>query len=153
MRMRMIKKLVLYCHFREDKLMFSTDALAWERLLASVRHEFSFIPSIRIHFGPSFWEFNKLSSTASGVVNRPMFLGVYKLAAPADRWEIKNRPSTHRADGTVLEIDFGGTDTQEQIDFVKRLVEEIEQRRVGRPLFVRSPEGKEITYRCADQFR
>jgi hypothetical protein len=82
-----------------------------------------------------------------------MFWGVHKLAAPADRWEIKNNQSTHRADGTVLEIDIGGTETQEQIDFVRQLVDKIEKERVGRPLFVRSPEGKEITYRCADQFR
>jgi hypothetical protein len=153
MRMKMIKKLVLYYHWREDKLMFSTDTRAWGHLLASIRHEFSFIPSIRIQFGPSFWDFNKLSSTATGVLNNPMFWGVHKLAAPADRWEIKNNQSTHRADGTVLEIDIGGTETQEQIDFVRQLVDEIEKERVGRPLFVRSPEGKEITYRCADQFR
>jgi hypothetical protein len=154
-RLKGIKQLILYYHWSEDKFMFTTDLDAWRHLLGTIRHEFPFIPNIRLHIGRSFWFFNTWSLGAQCVLDDikccPL-AEAHKFAAPADRRRVKGDRSTHRADGTVLQIHIENTTTPEKIDFVKQLIDEIEKRRVGRPLFVRSPEGKEIIYRCADQF-
>jgi uncharacterized protein YjbI with pentapeptide repeats len=154
-RLKATKQLVLYYHWSEDKLIFTTDLDAWRHLLGTIRHEFSFIPNIRLHIGRSFWFFNTWSLGAQCILDDIKCCPLseaHKFAAPADRRRVKGDKSTHRADGAVLQIHIEGTTTPERIEFVKQLIDEIEKRRVGRPLFVRSPEGKEIIYRCADQF-
>jgi hypothetical protein len=154
-RLKATKQLVLYYHWSEDKLMFTTHLDDWRHLLGTIRHEFSFIPNIRLHIGRSFWVFNTWSLGAQCVLDDIKCCPLseaHKFAAPADRRRVKGDKSTHRADGTVLQIHIEGTTTPERIDFVRQLIDEVEKRRVGRPLFVRSHEGKEIIYRCADQF-
>ena len=64
----------------------------------------------------------------------------------------KREGSTHRTDGMSLEIEIEGTDTEEKIEFGKSVSDEVEKGRDGRPLFVLTPRGYEITYKCAWEF-
>lgn len=157
--MKMVKEVVLYYHWPQDELALGTAINPWRYLLGTIRHQFSFLQTIRLHIGRTFWKRNNINTSGAKVtlsdcssINCPM-TDAYKFAAREDRWRFSGDESTHRSDGTVLKIEIEGTDTQTRADFVKALTDEIEKRRVGRPLFVRSPEGHEITYKCAGQFR
>jgi hypothetical protein len=157
-QMKMAKVLVLYYHWADDKVGFVTDINAWRYLLGTIRHQLSFIPKIILYAGRTFWKRNKASESAKSVLgdqsNVYCPLGdAHKFAAPDDRWRYKDNESTHRTDGTALQIYIEDTSNQIKTDFVRKIFVEIERQRVGRPLFVRSPKGEEITYRCADQFR
>jgi hypothetical protein len=52
-----------------------------------------------------------------------------------------------------LFIAFQTISSSKEREFVNELVNEVKKRRTGRPLFVRSTKGAEITYKCAGQFR
>ena len=156
-QMKMAKVVVLYYHWSDDKVGLATDINAWRYLLGTIRHQLSFIPKIGLCIGQSFWRLNDSQMGANVILSqmsvRPgPFSDVHKFAAPDDRWEKKGDESTHRTNGTVLQIHIQGASTPEQTNFSRELTEALEKRRVGRPLFVCSPDGKEITYRCAGQF-
>jgi uncharacterized protein YjbI with pentapeptide repeats len=154
--MTSVRRLVLYYHWKADNLGLETDINAWIHLLNTIRHRFSFFPVIGLHMGQTFWKRNQPTRSVERVLcyhsesheDCPIG-GAHKFAAPDDRWEWEGVESTHRTDGTLLQIHIEDTSTQARIDFVQKLVAEIERQRVGRSLFVRSPEGEEITYRCA----
>lgn len=157
-QMKMAKALVLYYHWADDKVGLVTDINAWRYLLGTIRHQLSFIPKIRLYAGRSFWKRNRVSESAKSVLGEQSNVycplgDAHKFAAPDDRWRYKDNESTHRTDGTVLQIYIEDTSNQIKTDFVQKIFVEIEKQRVGRPLFVRSPKGEEITYRCANQFR
>lgn len=153
-QMKLVKQLVLHYHWPDDELGLVTDKNAWRYMLGTVRHQFSFIPNVQLHIGQSFWKHNDIDIGVSRVlglspnVNRPLF-DAHKFAAPEDRWKIEGDESTHRTDGMILEIYIEGSSSQTRANFVKQMLVEIEKERVGRPLFVQSPKGKEITYTCA----
>jgi uncharacterized protein YjbI with pentapeptide repeats len=153
-QVKLVKQLVLHYHWPDDQLGLVTDRNAWRYLLGTVRHQFSLIPSIQLHIGQSFWKHNNIDRGVSHVLgscpsaDRPLF-DAYKFAAPDDRWETEGDESTHRTDGTNLQIYIEDASSQTRIDFVRKMLVEIEKQRVGRPLFVLSPKGKEITYICA----
>jgi hypothetical protein len=156
--MNLVKQLVLYYHWPEDQLGLVTNRNAWRYLLGTVRHQFSLVPSIQLRIGQSFWKHNNIDRGVSHVLracpsaDRPLF-DAYKFAAPDDRWEAEGDESTHRTDGTKLQICIEDASSQVRIDFVRKMLVEIEKQRVGRLLFVLSPQGKEITYTCATKFR
>ena len=148
--MKFAKQLVLYYHWSEDRLGLVTDINAWRRLLGTIRHQFSFIKHIRLHIGRSFWKRNDLALGTTGMletcsdIDRP-FVDVDKFAAPAQRWmDYGDKPAPWT--GTHLQIHIEGASTQRETDFVRDLLAEIERQRVGRPLFVLSPDGEEIKY-------
>jgi len=157
-QMKMVKVLVLYYHWEDDKVGLTTDINAWRRLLNTIRHNLSFFPKIGLFVGRSFWKRNNTNESAKSLLGDHSYINCpigdfSKFAAPDDRWISKDDQSTHRTDGTVLRIHVDDASNKLKIECVKRLVVEIEKQRVGRPLFVQSPKGAEITYRCADQFR
>ena len=155
-RITWMKQLVLYYHWADDQLGFATDIDAWRLLLCKIRHELAYIRNIRLHMGKSFWKSNKPALGVNRVLDDPKLCPLseaYKFAAPADRWRFKGDDSTHRTDGTDLQIHIEGAGTQEEVEFVGELVAEIEERRVGRPLFVTLSKGEEIKYKCAEDFR
>lgn len=157
--MKLAKQVVLYYHWCQEQLVVRSEIDSWRYLLATIRHQSSFIPSIRLHMGKGFWR-HKDIAWRSGVkcilsdkcLSKNPLVDACKFAAPEDRSRFQRGEVVHRTDGTVLQIEIEDTDTQEKRDFVKSLAEEIEKRRVGRPLFVRSPKGYEVTYKCAEQF-
>ena len=156
-QMKMAKGVVLYYHWADDKVGLVTDINAWRYLLATIRHRLSFIPNIDLYLGRSFWKRNSPDKSAKSMLGDPSNVNcpigdAHKFAAPDDRWRYKDNESTHRTDGTVLQIHIDNANNQIKIEFMKKLLAEIEKQRVGRPLFVRSPSGEEITYRCAGQF-
>lgn len=149
-KIKFAKQLVLYYHWSDDQLGLATDIHAWRRLLGTIRHQFSFIKHIRVHVGQSFWKRNNLAMGAGRMLescsdtDRP-FVDVDKFAAPAHRWTYDgDMPAPWT--GTNLQIHIEGASTQRQINFVKEILAEIEKQRVGRPLFILSPKGTEITY-------
>ena len=157
-QMKMASAVVLYYHWAGDEVGLVTDINAWRYLLGTIRHRLSFIPKIGLCIGRSFWKLSYSHMGASSVLSQMSthpgpFSDVDKFAAPDDRWKAEGDQSTHRTDGTILQIRIQGASTPEQTKFSKELMKALEKRRIGRPLFVRSPGGKEITYRCAGQFR
>jgi hypothetical protein len=50
-KMKLVRQLVLYYHWADDQLGLATDINAWRFLLCTVRHQFSFIPNVRLHIG------------------------------------------------------------------------------------------------------
>lgn len=155
-KIQMVKELVLYYHWGPDELVLSTGINAWRHLLATIRHQCSFFQNIRLHIGQFFWKNNKWAKGAKEVLSECSthqcpITDAYKFAAPEDRSRFERGVSVHRTDGTLLQIEIEDTDTREKRAFVKSLAEEIEKRRVGRPLFVRSPRGGEVAYKCAEQ--
>jgi hypothetical protein len=152
--MKLVKQLVLHFCWPEDGSYFAPNMHGWRYLLGTIRHQFSFIPNIHLRIGPAFWKRNDwplgVDHVLADVENCPL-ADAHKFAAPADRWRFKDDQSTHRTDGTLLFIRVEGARSPEERKFIDELVDEIKERRTDRPLFVRSPEGKEITYRCADQ--
>ena len=152
--MKLVKQLVLHYHWSDDQLGLVTDKSGWRYLLGKVRHRFSFIANIRLHIGQSFWKHNDIDRGLGYVLgtyaslDRPLF-DAHKFAAPDDRWETEDDESTHRTDGMILEVYIEDSSSQVRTEFVKKMLVEIEKQRVGRPLFVQSDEGKEITYKCA----
>ena len=153
-QIKLVKQLVLHYHWSDDQLGLVTDRHAWRYLLGKVRHQFSFVPNIRLHIGQSFWKHNDIDSEVKHVIgtyatiDRPLF-DAHKFAAPDDRWATEGDKSTHRTDGMILEVYIDDSSSQVRTEFVKKVLAEIEKQRVGRPLFVQSPRGKEITYKCA----
>jgi hypothetical protein len=153
-QIKLVKQLVLHYHWSDDQLGLVTDRHAWRYLLGKVRHQFSFVPNIRLHIGQSFWKHNDIDSEVKHVlgtyatIDRPFF-DAHKFAAPDDRWATEGDKSTHRTDGMILEVYIDDSSSQVRTEFVKKVLAEIEKQRVGRPLFVQSPRGKEITYKCA----
>ena len=156
-QMKMAKAVVLYYHWRNDKVGLVTDIDAWRYLLGTIRHQHSFIPTIGLCIGPSFWNLYNPHAGANHVLSKMSgcpgpFTDVDKFAAPDDRWRKKGDESTHRSNGTGLQIHIQGARTPKQTNFSNELTEALEKRRVGRPLFVRSDDRKELTYQCAGQF-
>jgi hypothetical protein len=153
---KLAKQLVLYFHWPEERLILAPNMHGWRFLLGIIRHQFSFVPNIHLRIGRSFWEHNKWPLGAKLVLddveNCPL-ADAHKFAAPADRWSIKGDESTHRKNGTLLFIAFQTISSSKEREFVNELVNEVKKRRTGRPLFVRSTKGAEITYKCAGQFR
>lgn len=144
-QMMLAKELVLYFHWQEDGVTIQsirtnhfTDP--WRELFNTLRHEFSFVPAIRLHVGRRFW--NRHYNWTQGA--DPMlkttdgpFWSLPKIAAPEPRWQYRWKAPRHRTDGTSLRIFIEDTEGEERTEFVQNLAEGIEKRRVGRPLFVR----------------
>ena len=71
----------------------------------------------------------------------PVFLGdVAKTAAPAERWQDHNDPTTRRTDGTLVQVSIEHTGEETayektwKVGFVEELNEEILKRGLARPL-------------------
>jgi hypothetical protein len=154
--LKLVKQLVLYFVWPGDGVYFAPNMHGWRYLLGTIRHQFSFIPNINLRVGRTFWKRNSwllgVKHVLDDVENCPL-ADAHKFAAPADRWRFKDDQSTHCTDGTLLFIRVAGAKSPEERKFIDDLVDEIKKRRTDRPLFVRSPKGREITYKCAGQFR
>lgn len=134
-------------------------------LLRYIRHHHSSLKTIKVEVGAYFWKHidwqrgveQLLELEGSGLIRSNYFephhflRELAKNAAPAERWLVdakrkidKSKPPA-RCDGTVLEIHIEGADTDEKMEFVRRLGETVMDRGTRRPLFV----GKEIVLRPA----
>jgi hypothetical protein len=140
-QMKLVKELVIYFHWERDGVVICSDSdiNPWIHLLNTLRHEFSFIPTICIHVGQYFW--CRHSNWTKGAeyllkFTKSPFMSIPKIAAPEPRWQYEGKGPTHRTNGKSLKIFIEGTEGEERTEFVQNLADEIEKQRVGRPLFV-----------------
>lgn len=147
----------LFYHFDAEPGIIETNDEQFHDLLFFIRHNLSFVPNIHVHIGHHFWSKAKWTQGPQAVVGQttlrddsqvqpPFLWDVEKIALPADRWANHDDPSTHRVDGTEVQISIEGTMSEEEVVFVEELNQLILKRGTARPLFVRDSSGMERTY-------
>ena len=145
---RSTTQLDLFYHFGREPGVIETNDYEWHDLTNKVRHHFSCIPKIHIHIGHGFWHKDDWRMGAEPVMDerssrrRPNFLDdVAKTAAPAERWQDHDDPTTLRIAGTEVRVSIeytgkeGLDEKKEKVKFVEELTEEILKRGLARPLF------------------
>jgi hypothetical protein len=135
-------QLDLYYEFRPRRPEIDTYGADWHRMMCELRHHF-YVPCIQAHVRSRFWAIAKWEQGPRAVLeqeafkvgmrDRPNFLeDVAKIAAPADRFSPKRG---YCGDGTDVQIFIVDTESDEQVEFVRRLNEEISLLRLARVLF------------------
>lgn len=149
--------LVLYHLFEGSRGFIKTDDEAWNNLMKHVRHKASHTNSVHLVIGRSFWDIALWRDGAQEVLHQtslrnisskmeyPNFLAkIAKIAAPAHRWkDFSLRELSYDAsedphysfEDTALQITIDGTESVEQLKFVRELEDEIHELRTARPLF------------------
>lgn len=163
-KVRFIKRLVLFYHFSIEEDVTETRDYDWRSLMRIVRHEFAYIPSIKLYIGDKFWEkaawdigVNHVLAQAT-LRNDPseqenFLFQLAKVAAPADRWYGGKYEWPNFTCGTSLRLSINGATTDAQKGFLVELRREIERRRERRPLFVKKKfDGKyaQRTFKAKD---
>lgn len=152
LRMCYMTQVDLFYHFRNEPLVVETNGEALHSLMSEIRHKFAYIPRMHVHVGHGFWakaDWAKGPAAVTGQRSlrddgeyRPPFpCDIAKVAAPADRWKDHEDLGTHCTRGTEVEISIEGTMSEEEVEFVEQLNEEILRRGRTRPFYHKSLES------------
>jgi hypothetical protein len=145
LHVRSMTQVELFYHFKNEPSVIETDGQAWHDMMIQVRHDFACIPRIHVHVGHGFWaKANWIKGPAAVIGQRslrddgqyrpPFLCDIVKIAAPADRWKDHDDPGTHCTEGTDVQISIEGTMSEEEVEFVEQLNEEVLRRGRTRPL-------------------
>jgi hypothetical protein len=150
----LMTQLDLFYNFRPRRPELDTYGDDWHRMMCEVRHQFC-VPLIHIYVRPRFWVISEWRKGPGAVMRQEGFLvgqryranfleDVAKIAAPADRW----LGHDYSGAGTEVQIFIDDPESDEQVQFVKELNEEILPLRLERHLFVLGKTHRRDKYEC-----